>query len=131
MFLQNSYVNASIYISLGGSMLGWGSVADWVERRQCLGRTTSRKLFQTIALIGSAAFLASIPLFGCQIIPIIVMLNLSMITLGLTAGGDSLIIVDVAPDYSGSIYGFSNSIASLPGFLAPMFVGFMLDLPHV
>ncbi|OTF79875.1 sialin-like protein [Euroglyphus maynei] len=126
----NSYVNASIYISLGGSMLSWGSVADWIERRQCLGRTASRKLFQTIALVGSAAFLASIPLFGCQIIPIIVMLNLSMITLGLTAGGDSLIIVDVAPDYSGSIYGFSNSIASLPGFLAPMFVGFLLDLPH-
>ncbi|KAH9529084.1 hypothetical protein DERF_002994 [Dermatophagoides farinae] len=126
----NSYVNASIYISLGGSMFCWGSVADWVERRQCLGRTASRKLFQTIALVGSAAFLASIPLFGCQIIPIIVMLNLSMITLGLTAGGDSLIIVDVAPDYSGSIYGFANSIASLPGFLAPMFVGFMLDLPH-
>lgn len=126
----NSYVNASIYIALGGSYLSWGSVADWVERRQCLGRTASRKLFQTIALLGSAAFMAAIPFIGCDVIPIIIMLNLSMVTLGLTAGGDSLIIVDVAPDYSGSIYGFSNSIGSLPGFLAPLFVGVMLDRPN-
>lgn len=82
-------------------------------------------------MFGAAIFLALIPVFGCEIVPIIIMLNLSMISLGLTAGGDSLIIADVAPDYSGSIYGFTNSIASLPGFLAPLCVGLVLDQPNV
>ncbi|KPM11659.1 sialin-like protein 7 [Sarcoptes scabiei] len=127
--IYNSYVNASIYIALGGSYLCWGILVDWVERHRFLQRTASRKLFQTVALLGSATFMALVPLFGCNILAIIVMLNLSMITLGLTAGGDSLIIVDIAPDYSGTIYGFTNALGSLPGFLAPMFVGFMLDLP--
>lgn len=62
---------------------------------------------------------------------IIVLLNLSMITLGMIAGGEALIVVDVAPDYTGSIYGFVNSIASLPGFLAPILAGVMLEQTHV
>ena len=63
----------------------------------------------------------------CNIILVIVMLNLAMLTMGLVSGGDSIIVVDIAPDYSGSVYGVSNAIASLPGFMAPLFVGIMLD----
>lgn len=50
-----------------------------------------------------------------------------MITIGLTSGGENLIVVDVAPDYAGSIYAITNSVSSLPGFLAPQFVGILLD----
>ena len=112
-------------------MLIWGYVSDFVGRKQWFSRTVSRKLFQSVALFGGAFFLALVPVAGCNVIGIIILLNLSMLTLGLTAGGESLIVVDVAPDYSGSIYGFTNSIASLPGFLAPLFVGLMLDQPNV
>jgi MFS family permease len=54
-----------------------------------------------------------------------------MITLGLISGGENLIVVDIAPDYSGSIYGFTNAFSSLPGFLAPLFAGLILDKANV
>lgn len=128
---QNGYVNASIYITLGVSSLFWGYVSDVVGRKEWLSKTVSRKMFQSIALLGGAFFLALIPVAGCSIAIIVILLNLSMLIIGLTAGGEFLIVVDVAPNYSGSIYGFTNAIASLPGFLAPLFVGFMLDQPNV
>lgn len=130
-FTQNGYVNSSIYIALGGSALIWGYVSDYVGRKHWFTATVSRKLFQSLALFGGAFFLGLIPAAGCSVTAIITLLNLSMLTIGLTAGGESLIVVDVAPDYAGSIYGFTNAIASLPGFLAPLFVGLMLDQPNV
>lgn len=127
----NGYVNASIYITLGLSSLLWGYVSDVVGRKRLVSKTASRKAFQSIALLGGALFLALIPVAGCNIAAIVLLLNLSMLVIGLTAGGEFLIVVDVAPNYSGSIYGFTNAIASLPGFLAPLFVGLMLDQPNV
>jgi ACS family sodium-dependent inorganic phosphate cotransporter-like MFS transporter 5 len=71
--------------------------------------------------------MAIVPAVGCNQISVIVLLILAMLILGLISGGDSPIVVDIAPDYSGSLYGFTNAFASLPGFLAPLFVGLILD----
>lgn len=112
---------------MGGSLIIFGLLSDFVERRQLLKRNTSRRLFESVALIGSAFFLALVPLAGCNIIAVIIMLNMSMVVLGFISGGESIIVADVAADYSGTIYGFTNSICSLPGFVAPFFIGVMLD----
>ena len=71
--------------------------------------------------------MAVVPLVGCDQTAVIVLLILGMVIIGLTAGGDSPIVVDIAPDYSGSLYGFQNCFASIPGFLAPLVVGLVLD----
>ena len=71
--------------------------------------------------------MALVPAVGCDQTAVIVILIIGMIVLGLTAGGDNPIVVDIAPDYSGSLYGFINAFASIPGFLAPLVVGLFLD----
>lgn len=124
---QNSYVNSSTSICMGLAYFFWGWVSDYVARKQWLQPTISRKAFQSFALFGSAFFLAMVPVAGCDVLLVIILLNLSMITMGAAAGGENLIIVDIAPDFAGSIYGLTNSIASFPGFLAPLTTGLMLD----
>ncbi len=108
-----------------------GFLSDLIERKKLLSRTVSRKIFEATALIGAALFMALIPAVGCSQISVIVLLILGMITLGLISGGENLIVVDIAPDYSGSIYGFTNAFSSLPGFLAPLFAGLILDKTNV
>jgi MFS family permease len=109
----------------------FGYASDLVERKKLLSRTVSRKVFQATALIGAAIFMALIPAVGCNQISVIVLLILGMIVLGLISGGENPIVVDIAPDYSGSIYGFTNAFSSLPGFLAPLFAGLILDKTNV
>jgi MFS family permease len=120
-------VNALIYIAYSASLMAFGFASDIVERKRLLSRTVSRKAFEATALIGAAVFMAIVPAVGCNQISVIVLLILAMIVLGLISGGDAPIVVDIAPDYSGSLYGFTNAFASLPGFLAPLFVGLVLD----
>ncbi len=118
-------------MSYSASLMTFGYASDLVERKKLLSRTVSRKVFQATALIGAAIFMALIPAVGCNQISVIVLLILGMIVLGLISGGENPIVVDIAPDYSGSIYGFTNAFSSLPGFLAPLFAGLILDKTNV
>jgi MFS family permease len=46
---------------------------------------------------------------------------------GFITGGEYPIILEFAPEFSGTVFGFSNTFASSTGFLAPIIVGFILD----
>jgi hypothetical protein len=54
-----------------------------------------------------------------------------MIILGLISGGENLIVLDIAPDYSDSIYGFTNAFTCLNGFSPPIVAGLALDKTNV
>ena len=124
-------VNALVYIVYSASLMLFGYASDFVEKKKLFSRTVSRKLFQSIGLVGAAAFMALIPVVECDQTSVIAFLMSGMIVLGLLSGGDAIIVIDIAPDYSGSLYGYTNAFASLPGFLAPLFVGLILDADHV
>ena len=36
-------------------------------------------------------------------------------------------MIDIAPAYSGIVFGISNTIANIPGFLAPQVAGWILS----
>lgn len=120
-----------MYIAYSASLMIFGFAADFVERKRLLNRTVSRKVFESIGLVGAAILMAIVPVVGCDQISVIVLVVMGMFALGIIAGGDYLIVVDIAPDYSGPLYGFTNVFSSMPGFLAPLFVGFVLDRTDV
>ena len=39
--------------------------------------------------------------------------------------------MDIAPRYGGILYGISNTVANVPGFLAPQVAGWILDKENV
>ena len=125
--LQNGAINAGIYLTYSASLMLFGYISDLIERKRLLNRTVSRKIFQAIGMIGSAALMAIVPAVGCDQTGVILLLMFAMIVLGVTSGGENPIVCDIAPDYSGSIYGFQNCFSSLPGILAPLVVGLFLD----
>lgn len=116
-----------VYVALSLSLTFFGFISDWVGRKRLIGDTLSRKIFESIALGGPALCMALIPVVRCDLSLVITLLIIGMIIFGLNAGGDKPIVVDIAPDHSGTIYGITNAIASLPGILAPIYVGYFLD----
>jgi MFS family permease len=127
LFEQNGIITASVYVALSISLTSFGFVSDFVGQKKLINDTLSRKIFETIALGGPAICLALVPLVRCDIALVVSLLAISMTIFGMNAGGDKPVVVDIAPDHSGTIYGITNAIASLPGILAPLFVGFLLD----
>ena len=116
-----------MYVALSLSLIILGYVSDFVVKRKLLNITVSRKVFEAIAMALPAILMALIPSAGCDQTLVILLLIASMGFYGFSAGGDTPIVVDIAPDYSGTVYGLTNSIASVPGFLAPLCVGLILD----
>lgn len=126
--LQNGYITSAVYIALSFSLTGFGFFSDWIGQKKLLSDTLSRKIFETIALVGPAICLIVIPQLGCNLAGLVALLIVAMIIFGFNAGGDKIIVVDIAPDHSGTIYGITNAIASLPGILSPLVVGFLINL---
>jgi len=116
-----------MYISISLSTTILGYVSDLIAKREWCTKATSRRIFESLSLCGAGLCFACIPLAGCNIQLVIILLFLAMICYGGQAGGDAPMVMDIAPDYSGSLYGVTNSFGSLPGFLAPMAIGFLLD----
>ena len=109
------------------SLTGFGFVSDAIGQKKYVSDTASRKIFETIALGGPAICILLVPFAPCNLWELIGLLITAMIIFGLNAGGDKPIVVDVAPDHSGTIYGITNAIASLPGILAPLLVGYLIN----
>lgn len=109
------------------SLTGFGFFSDWICKKQLLSDTLTRKVFETIALVGPAICLLLVPLWPCEKVVLIGLLLVAMVIFGLNAGGDKPIVVELAPDHSGTIYGITNAIASLPGIIAPLAVGELID----
>ncbi|CAG2171314.1 unnamed protein product [Oppiella nova] len=52
---------------------------------------------------------------------------LSMLSYGAVTGGEYGIIPEYALNYSGTIFGVANTLASTLGFVCPLIVGLLLD----
>lgn len=72
------------------SLLFAGYLSDRIDKRQLLSKTLSRKIFESIALVGPALMTLMIPFTGGHIPLIIFALMISMILYGFCAGMQKL-----------------------------------------
>ncbi|KAG8198505.1 hypothetical protein JTE90_017371 [Oedothorax gibbosus] len=123
---KNGFVNSILFSALCISAMISGKCSDLLRSKKLMKITTIRKSFETIALLGPAACLVAIPLAKCDTDAVVILLTSSMALFGLSGGGDVSVIVDMAPDFAGKIFGVSNAFASIPGILAPIAAGYFL-----
>ena len=64
-----------------------------------------------------------VPLVECNREATIALLFVAVTLNGGTGAGYEVNILDVAPNYAGTVYGLINSLGSLPAFIAPMTIG--------
>ncbi|RWS25488.1 Sialin-like protein [Leptotrombidium deliense] len=123
----NGYINALTYVSVSITMAISGRLSDFIKQKYGVSLTLLRKVFETIALTGTAVCLAFIPTVGCDQNAVIVLLLLAMFVFGFTTGGDIPIVADIAPHFSGTIFGLTNTISVLSGVLSPIVVGLFVE----
>ncbi|GIY43899.1 hypothetical protein CDAR_120361 [Caerostris darwini] len=105
-------------------------VADKLLARKKLKITTIRKIMNSIALYVPGLCVLPIAFIGCEPIVIVVLLSLAVSINGFIYSGFNVIHVDMCPEFAGTLMGITNCIANLPGFLAPSFVGWIVEDGH-
>ncbi|XP_025017807.1 putative inorganic phosphate cotransporter [Tetranychus urticae] len=141
---RNGIFNSFLYLAIAFSQLISGPSAKYIIDKGFLGRTVTRKIFETQGKGSKIArncdllvfyFTLLIPCICLVIIPLIeptsntvmCLLVVSCFFMGFVCGGHMPIVSEMSPELSGTIFGITNFAASSMGFLAPLLIGVLLD----
>lgn len=98
-----------------------GSIADYIQRKNLLNTRNTRVVLQFISFVGTAGFLIGTSFVKCtNAMVAVAFLFFAALFMGLSGGGFFVNHVDIAPSYAGILFGITNCISALSGFLAPL-----------
>ncbi|KAH8024730.1 hypothetical protein HPB51_001066 [Rhipicephalus microplus] len=105
---SNGSLNASVYLSQLLVGLGSSYLADYLRKKEILGVTNVRKVFESVGLLGQAVGMIGATFAGCDW-----MLAFAMLL--------------VASTSSGAVMGFANCISNSAGIFTPLVVGYLTE----
>ena len=95
-------------------------LSDYLLRNKIWSRTAVRRVFNSIGLILPAIALSFITTLKCDTDAVIAMICLCCGFSGfIFSGYNTPNHADLAPAYAGTLFGITNMIGTIPGFLAP------------
>ncbi|XP_059148786.1 uncharacterized transporter slc-17.2-like [Physella acuta] len=112
------YILFWLVINIGG----W--VADLIRDKHVLSTGVTRKVFTALGKLLPAVMLVGLGYVSCsQPTLAIILLVLSVSLTGIQYSGFLVNHVDIAPAFAGILFGISNSLAAVTGFISPVIVG--------
>ncbi|ESO85643.1 hypothetical protein LOTGIDRAFT_107883 [Lottia gigantea] len=101
-----------------------GNIADFMIRKKYFSVATTRKIFSALGTVCPGIFLIGTSFMECdQQIEAVVMVTLAVGMCGFHFSGFFINHSDIAPRFAGTLFGISNTAATIPGILAPYIVG--------
>ncbi|XP_071171387.1 sialin-like [Mytilus edulis] len=121
---SNGLYSALPYVAFWAMINIAGWMADFFRERRFMNTTMTRKIFDSFGKIVPALMLICLGYVDCTTPTLaIVLLILAVSLTGFQYSGYLINHVDIAPPYAGILFGISNSIASVTGFISPSVVG--------
>lgn len=103
------------------NIAGW--LADFIQSKGCLSMGLTRKAFTNFGMIVPAIMLIILGYIDCtQPGAAVTLLVLGVSLTGFQYSGWVVNHMDIAPAFAGILFGISNSIAAVTGFLSPVVV---------
>ncbi|XP_022239379.1 putative inorganic phosphate cotransporter [Limulus polyphemus] len=126
-FKTNGLLSSLPYLFRG--VFGWiaGCLADLIRGKGYIGMSGTRKIFNTIGCIGPALCLIGVVYAGCNNTLNAALFTLAMGFSGFSYAGYLVTHMDLSPDFAGTLMGLSNGLAQMTGFIAPAFVGSLIE----
>lgn len=131
-FFQETFPNEKAWIS---NVVPWlmsiptSVFGGWLSGHMVKSKfsvTFTRKFIQSIAMLGSGFFAVLLPYCGNYIHALLVA-GLAVSCQSFHSSGVLINPQDIAPSFSGSVFGIMNTAGAIPGFLGVYFAGFILD----
>lgn len=104
--------------------------ADRLRRSGKWSGTVIRKGFTFIAVVIPGCFMVIQALFGNDPILSVTIFTCSLFFNGAVTGGYLANVLDIAPNFSGTIMGMANTLSSFGGFLSTFMVAALTNQNH-
>ncbi|XP_023210313.1 sialin-like [Centruroides sculpturatus] len=124
---KNGIMSALVYSADAIIMFTCGFIADFMKSRDYLSITNIRKFSEGIAMFGPAACIFAISFQGCESTNVIISLVVGMGCSGFNNSGDVAIVLDLAPEFAGVLFGLTCGLCNAAGILSPYVAGVILD----
>lgn len=120
----NGIYSALPYIAFWAMINITGWLADFIQSKGCLNTAITRKAFTNFGMVVPAIMLIILGYIDCtQPGAAVTLLVLGVSLTGAQYSGWVVNHMDIAPAFAGILFGISNSIAAVTGFLSPVVVG--------
>ncbi|XP_014215960.1 putative inorganic phosphate cotransporter [Copidosoma floridanum] len=122
---DNGYLSALPYLFmwLGSLITSW--LSDWLVATNRATTTKVRKFGTTVASVGPAVFLIGASYAGCDRVAVVTAITAAMFLLGSSLPSVKVNVLDLTPNYAGSLMALTNCMASATGILTPYVVGLL------
>lgn len=125
---ETGFLSAIPYLVLSLLLFLSGFLADWFQIRNFLSTSQVRKYFNNVSFFCQMFFLLLAAYFT-DTTSIIVCINLSIGLGAFSLSGYLANPLDIAPNFSSIIVGYSNTFATLPGVISPVLTGYLVTTP--
>lgn len=110
------------YITTGIISIPAGALTDFLISRKILTTVVARKIFTCVGYLVQSAFMLLATYFMTPVGSILC-LTIAVGFQTVTQCGYGVNYLDIAPQYSGIIFGFTNVFGTLSGILSPILTG--------
>ncbi|XP_070000472.1 sialin [Penaeus vannamei] len=110
---------------VGGIISSTGG--EWLMSRGFLSIVNTRRIFSAVAMLGPTVVLVGVAYSGCDPALTVSLLCLSMFLNGAITTSQLVNHTDVAPNFSGTLFGISNTFASIASFISPVAVAAIIE----
>ncbi|XP_063878516.1 sialin-like isoform X2 [Scylla paramamosain] len=124
---QNGLISALPYMVMWVFNLTYSSYMDHLLETGKLSTKNIRKISMIIANHIPAAVLLLVPWVGCDRQRAVILICIALGSGGASTCGLHCGFQELAPNFAGTLTGISNTVATIPGFLAPAVTGMIIN----
>ncbi|GBN74031.1 Sialin [Araneus ventricosus] len=103
------------------------AVGDSLIRKNIFSMNFVRKFCNSVSGFGTVLGLIGVCLSGCDVTMNKIFFIFSIAIGGFAYNGQNLTLLDMSPEYAGTLLGITNTIANLTGFITPLVVGALTE----
>ncbi|KAL1129024.1 hypothetical protein AAG570_013556 [Ranatra chinensis] len=122
---DNGVLSAAPYLMmcLFANICGW--IVDWLIGPKEINLNIVRKIFGTIGAVGPAIGILAASYSGCNKVLVTSFFIIGMGLMGAYIPSVTIIPMDMSPNYTGVLIGFSGCISSISGIFVPYIIGLL------
>ncbi|XP_075980458.1 sialin-like [Anticarsia gemmatalis] len=120
---ENAVTTALPFLTLWFFSIGLSRTLDWLRGKSLITTTHARKIGTLFASVVPALCLLSLCYIGCNRAAAVALMALGVTCIGGMFCGFLSNHIDIAPNFAGTLVALTNTVATIPGIVVPIFVG--------
>ncbi|KAJ0174786.1 hypothetical protein K1T71_009894 [Dendrolimus kikuchii] len=120
---ENAVTTALPFLSLWIFSIALSRILDWLRSKSIITTTIARKIGTLFASVVPAICLLCVCYIGCNRGAAVALMAIGVTGIGGMFCGFLSNHIDIAPNFAGTLMAMTNTLATIPGIVVPIFVG--------